>query len=262
MKSLIALGAGPKHDAMAQLLKTKAMKPARLAETSLYAPVKAFLEGQGYTVKGEVGRCDVVARRGDEPIVIVELKTTLNLELLLQGVERLSLADTVYLAVPSPRGTSPLFDRRLHKLLRRLGLGLLLVHPPDGRGQVVEAILDPLPYLPRRNKRRAGRLLGEFARRSGDPNAGGSTGRVKLVTAYRQEALRLASVLQARGPQKPATLRISAEAPNAGRILLEDVYGWFERVERGIYTLTPAGAQALTVYVGRFAAPACLVADG
>ena len=37
----------------------------------------------------------------------------------------------------------------------------------------------------------------------------------------------------ARGPQKPALLRVDAEAPNAGRILLEDVYGWFERVERG-----------------------------
>jgi hypothetical protein len=133
--------------------------------------------------------------------------------------------------------------------------------PPAKRGQVVEAVLDPLPYAPRRNKRRIGRLLGEFARRSGDPNAGGSTGRVKLVTAYRQEALRLASVLQARGAQKPAVLRADAEAPNAGRILRDDVYGWFERVERGIYALTPAGVQALTAYVGRFAAPACLTTD-
>lgn len=240
--------------------KASPAKTARPVETSLYAPVKAFLEGQGYTVKGEVGRCDVVARRGDEPPVIVELKTTLNLELLLQGVERLALAEAVYLAVPSPPATSPVFDRRLHKLLRRLGLGLLLVHPPTARGRLVEAILDPLPYAPRRNTRRIGRLLGEFARRVGDPNAGGSTGRVKLVTAYRQEALRMASVLQARGAQKPAALRADAEAPRAGRILLDDVYGWFARVERGLYTLTPAGAQALSAYMGRFAAPACLVA--
>lgn len=245
---------------MARKLKArvKTAKRERLVETSLYAPVKAFLEGQGYTVKGEIGRCDVVARRGDEPPVIVELKTGVNLELLMQGVQRLSLTDTVYLAVPSPRGGSPVFDRRLHKVLRRLGLGLLLVHPATPRGQTVEAILDPLPYRPRRNKRRAGRLLGEFARRTGDPNSGGSTTRVKLVTAYRQEALRVASVLRARGPLRPAILRIEAEAPNAARILLQDVYGWFERVERGVYALTPAGTQALTVFVGRFAAPACL----
>jgi hypothetical protein len=29
-------------------------------ETDLYAPVKAFLEGQGYTVKGELQHCDLV----------------------------------------------------------------------------------------------------------------------------------------------------------------------------------------------------------
>lgn len=222
-------------------------------ETALYPPVKAFLEAQGYTVKGEIGRCDVVARRGDEPAVVVELKTSLTLELLLQGVERLSLADAVYLAVPAPRAASPVFDRRMHKLLRRLGLGLLLVH-----ARTVEAVLDPAPYQPRKNKRRAARMLGEFARRVGDPNQGGSSHRVKLVTAYRQEALRVASILAARGPQKPAALRLDAEAPHAGRILLDDVYGWFERVERGIYALTPSGATALQTYLGRFAAPVCL----
>lgn len=236
----------------------KAKATARPVETSLYAPVKAFLEGQGYTVKGEVGRCDVVAKRGDEPPVIVELKTAFNLDLLLQGVERLTLSDAVYLAVPSPRTDSPVFDRRARKLLRRLGLGLLLVHPPSGKGQVVEAILDPLPYKPQTNKRRVGRLLGEFARRVGDPNPGGSTTRVKLVTAYRQEALRMACVLQARGPQRPAVLRVDAEAPKAGAILRDDHYGWFERVERGVYALTPVGLAALETFRGRFAAPSCL----
>ncbi|MBM3539776.1 MAG: hypothetical protein FJX55_18355 [Alphaproteobacteria bacterium] len=237
--------------------KSKAKPAGRRAETSLYAPVKAFLEGQGYTVKGEIGSCDVVARRRDETPVIVELKTGLTLELLLQGVQRLSLADTVYLAVPAPRGTSPVFDRRMHKLLRRVGLGLLLVHEAGARGRTVEVALDPLPYTPRINKRKAGRLLGEFARRAGDPNPGGTT-RVKLVTAYRQEALRLASVLAAKGPQSPAALKVEAEAPKAGAILRDDHYGWFERVERGIYALTPAGLAALNSFVGRFAPPASL----
>ena len=237
--------------------KSKAKPAGRRAETSLYAPVKAFLEGQGYTVQGEIGSCDVVARRRDETPVIVELKTGLTLELLLQGVQRLSLADTVYLAVPAPRGTSPVFDRRMHKLLRRVGLGLLLVHEAGARGRTVEVALDPLPYTPRINKRKAGRLLGEFARRAGDPNPGGTT-RVKLVTAYRQEALRLASVLAAKGPQSPAALKVEAEAPKAGAILRDDHYGWFERVERGIYALTPAGLAALNSFVGRFAPPASL----
>src|SRR6185369_7638630 len=162
----------------------------RVVETDLYIPVKAFLEKQGYTVKAEIGRCDVVARRGDEPPIVVELKNVLNLSLLLQGVDRLSVSDTVYLAVPN--AGAALADRRVHKLLRRLGLGLLVVYQPNRRGQLVEALLDPLPYAPRKNKRRTGRLLAEFVRRAGDPNTGGSSiGRIKLVTAYRQEALRM-----------------------------------------------------------------------
>ncbi len=237
---------------MSRSTKTRTRKTTRRAETSLYAPVKAFLLGQGYEVKGEIDHCDVMGRRGEEPPVIVELKTAPHLELLLQGVERLAVSETVYIAVPAPTGASPISDRRFRKLLRRIGLGLLLVH--GGRRPTVEVVLDPLPYRPRPNRRRAGRLLGEFARRVGDPNTGGSS-RVKLVTAYRQQALRVASVLAARGPSKVATVCVDAEAPKAARILLDDVYGWFERVERGTYALTPSGAAALETFRGRFAPP-------
>ena len=54
-------------------------------ETDLYPPVKAYLEGQGYAVKGEVQGCDVVALRGAEPPVIVELKQRFSLDLVLQA---------------------------------------------------------------------------------------------------------------------------------------------------------------------------------
>ncbi len=244
---------------MARRKQKPRVKPARLAETCLYAPIKAFLEGQGYLVKGEVDHCDVVARRDGEPPVIVELKMTLNLELVLQGIERLALSDVVYVAVPAPRD-GPLFDRRFRKLLRRVGLGLLLVHGAGGAAANVEAVLDPLPYRPRADKRKLGRLLGEFERRAGDPNLGGTAHRVKIVTAYRQEALRIASVLAALGRQRPALLRASAEAPKAGRILMDNVYGWFERVEHGIYALTPAGEKALQAFAGRFAVPKSVAA--
>ncbi len=59
-------------------------------ETALYLPVKRFLENLGFTVKGEVGGCDLVAlSAGDPPIVVIgELKLTFNLELVLQAVDR------------------------------------------------------------------------------------------------------------------------------------------------------------------------------
>jgi hypothetical protein len=221
------------------------------AERALYAPVKAFLEKQGYAVKAEVRGCDVVARRGDGPAVIVELKRRFSLDLVLQGVDRRALSDAVYLAVDGATARGRRRDRpdgrAVRKLCRMLGLGLLLVFPGRRRGAGVEVVLDPLPYRPRIDRRRAGLLLGEYARRVGDPNTGGVT-RVKLVTAYRQEALRCAQVLARDGCCSPRSLRAAARAPSAGRILRDDVYGWFQRVARGVYALSPNGAKALETY--------------
>jgi hypothetical protein len=206
-------------------------------ESDLYAPVKALLEGQGYVVKGEVRGCDVVAVRGDEPPVIVELKRVFGLSLVLQGVDRLALSDRVYLAV----GQWPKQMKNVKKLCRRLGLGLLVV-----ARERADVVLDPLPYKPRSNKRKTGRLLGEHRRRVGDPNLGGSAMRAPLMTAYRQEALRCAAALLATdGPMKLAAVRAAADAPRAASILRDDFYGWFERVERGVYALTPAGRVGL-----------------
>ena len=73
-----------------------------ITEAALYPPVKSFLEGQGYVVRGEVRGCDLVARRGNEEPVIVELKLRFTLSLLLQGIDRLALSPRVYLAVPRP----------------------------------------------------------------------------------------------------------------------------------------------------------------
>ena len=81
----------------------------------------------------------------------------------------------------------------------------------------------------------------------GDPNLGGQT-RVKRVTAYRQDALRCAGYLRTHGISKAAAVALGAEVPAAARLMRADHYGWFERVERGVYTLTPKGQAALDEY--------------
>ncbi|MGL4811915.1 MAG: DUF2161 domain-containing phosphodiesterase [Beijerinckiaceae bacterium] len=212
-----------------------------MAETDLYPPIKRFLEAQGYAVKGEVGRCDVVAVRGDEAPVIVELKAAFSLKLLLQGIDRQAMSDAVYLAIPAPAYKA---GKDIHALCKRLGLGLVTVH----RG-AAQAELDPAPYQPRKNKRRTALLLKEFAHRHGDPNCGGST-RQPLVTAYRQDALRCARLLASDGAAKVADIRIRTQVPRAAAILQNDVYGWFFRAERGVYGLTDKGKAALTTYGG------------
>lgn len=225
---------------------------ARPREADLAAPVKAHLERQGYTVKAEIGDCDLLAVRGEEPPVVVELKTAFSLALVLQGVARQALFDDVYLAVavPPKKGWGPRYQQII-RLCRRLGLGLLAV-----KGDVVEAHLDPGPYRPRKSAPRAGRLIREFERRVGDPNIAGTTG-VTRMTAYRQDALRCAAHLGAAGEAAPAAIAKARGVARAGVILRDDHYGWFERRRRGIYALTLRGAAALSAHdreVGRLAA--------
>ncbi len=73
-------------------------------ETELYPPVKAFLEAAGYDVKAEIGPADVMAVKPGEEPVIVELKIAFSLALFHQGVARLAVSDSVYLAVPRGQG--------------------------------------------------------------------------------------------------------------------------------------------------------------
>ena len=214
-----------------------------MAESDLYAPIKKFLERQGYEVKGEVEECDIVAVRGDEPPVVVELKLQLNLSLVLQAVDRLGASDCVYVAFRVGKKHSASWRSRgkqVKSLLRRLGLGLLTV---TARGKV-EAVLDPGPYKPRLVKQRRARLLKEFAERVGDPIAGGSANQ-KRMTAYRQDALRCAVALQRDGVTKVSVLAERTGVERAGPILRDNHYGWFERVEKGHYQLTPNGARGL-----------------
>ncbi|OKQ00249.1 DUF2161 family putative PD-(D/E)XK-type phosphodiesterase [Paenibacillus sp. P46E] len=258
-------------------------------ETELYAPLKSFFEKQGYAIKGEVRTCDLVGLREDEELpLIVEMKKSFNLALLLQGVERLRLSPHVYLAVERVRDKKGAVNQRwgeLTGLCRRLGLGLITVVFYKTKAPLVEVLAEPgdAPPQVRSGARRRERLLYEFRERSGDYNTGGST-RVKLVTAYREKALRVALALQAAEAEAahaaglaelrraarsgapeadpaathsrveaplgvtPAELRKRSGVPGAAAFLQKNYYGWFFRVGRGRYTLTAAGTAALLEY--------------
>ena len=209
-------------------------------ETALYLPVKRFLEKLGFAVKGEIGGCDLVALSKDDPpiVVIGELKLSFNLELVLQAVDRAAAGDEIWLAAKmSARGKGRESDARYRNLCRRLGFGMLGV---TGNGQV-EILVKPPTAAPRRDPKKRSRLVAEHQRRVGDPAIGGST-RTPVMTAYRQQALACASALSG-GPRPVRDLR--KQVPEAGKILLNNVYGWFRRTERGVYALTEAGRAAL-----------------
>ena len=215
-------------------------------ETDLYPPIKAFLEGQGYTVKAEVGAADLVALRGAEEPVIVELKTRFSLALFHQGVERLALSDLVYLAVP--RGAGRGFAKALTAntaLCRRLGLGLLTVRLSDG---FVEAHCDPGPYRPRIAKAETPAAVARILAPGGRPQyrwrgAGRAwsppTGRTRCAAPR---------IWPKHGPSRGRDVKDATGVDRATEIMRADHYGWFERVGLGTYALTPKGREGLAAY--------------
>ncbi|SRR6056297_69991 len=220
-------------------------------ESELYGPVKSLLEGQGYEVKGEVGAADLVAVRGSEPPLIVELKLRITLALYHQANARLAVTETVYIAVPRPEGRAA---RRMLKenkaLCRRLGLGFITVRE-DG---MVEVHCDPAPPVRQRGKAKADKLLRAFARLRGDPNEGGAT-RHGLVTGYRQDALACAAHLAEQGPTRGRDVAAATGVVAATRIMRDNHYGWFERVGVGVYALTKEGQAGLTHWACSWEAP-------
>lgn len=221
---------------------------AQIAETDLYPPVKDFLERLGYVVKAEVGDVDVMAVRGDEPPVVVELKTGFSLTLLHQACARLAVTDSVYVCVPkrSGRASHKALRSNIH-LCRRLGLGVMTVRPRDG---LVEVFCDPSEFRPRKNRAQKSKLLAEFAKLQGDPNIGGTRGRT--MTAYRQDAQSVAKFLRDFGASKGAVVAKATMVKNATRILSDNHYGWFYRVSTGIYDLTDEGRAAVGSFVENF----------
>lgn len=212
-------------------------------ETRFYQPLKNYFSHFGFEVKGEVQNCDLVALR-EEQLVVVEFKNRLSLKLLLQAVDRLALTDWVYIAVPVPKRRNRQW-RQVKRLCGLLALGLITVDFSSSPPLVVLE-RDAAPGAIPRSRKRQRSLLDEFFARQGDPNQGGSVGRRKLLTAYRQCALAVARLLLD-GPQPLSALKMQAGKRVPG-ILQKNHYGWFRRIERGVYELTDLGRQAVEKY--------------
>lgn len=212
-------------------------------ESDLAPPVRDYLIAQGYTVRSEVKNCDITAIQGDD-LIVVELKRGFTIDLLIQAVERQRIADSVYVAIPSGGETRDRYSKRwkgMERLLKRLSLGLILVSFPLDKDAppTVEVLFHPIDAgKPRQRTKQRRAVLREIAGRSADYNVGGSTGRA-ILTAYREQAIYIALCLETFGSQTPTALRNRGASPRTQAILHRNVYGWFERLERGVYALRP-----------------------
>ncbi len=211
-------------------------------ETDLFEPVAGYFQRQGYTVGAEVCHCDLVAVKDDQ-LAIIELKLSLNLTLISQAVKRQRMTPQVYVAIPRPKRYTRAFRSSLN-VLKRLGIGLFTIHTsPLGQAATLE-------FKPNHDgkisKARQAALLREFSGRSIQPNIGGSVNR-PVYTVYKETALTIATILAERGEQSVRDIRPIA-GDKTQPILAKNHYGWFQRVHKGVYSLTDKGREALEEY--------------
>ncbi len=225
----------------------------RLLEQDLYGPVRDYLAGLGYEVKGEVKGCDITAMRDGE-LIVVELKRGFTLELIYQALDRQRVADGVYVAVPLPkRGYMAPHVREMQALCRRLELGLIFVgFTLNGVPQIDVAVHPKEASAPRRDKKRRLAVIREHESRTGSANTGGVT-RKKILTAYKEQALRTARILQKIGPARAEDVKRLGGPDNAGIILGRNALGWFDREpvsdgRRYLYRVNEKGLEALALY--------------
>jgi len=232
------------HGCPSSLIFVPAPMHRAMSETDLAGPLYDFLSEAGYVVRSEVKDCDIAAVKGKD-LLIIELKKTLNLALVVQGVRRQRLTDSVYLAIPRPSNKWKWWreSRGAQHLLRRLELGLILVSLERGKPPV-EVVFHPLPFAKRKRSAPRRAVLEEIAHRTADYNRAGSA-RTKLATAYRENAIHIACCLLVTGRTSPAALRAMGTGPKTLSILRFNAYGWFERVDRGVYGLAAHAAADL-----------------
>ncbi|QQZ07793.1 DUF2161 domain-containing phosphodiesterase [Heyndrickxia vini] len=218
-------------------------KKDKIYEVDLYKPIHKHFTNQGYEVKSEVNDCDVTAVKGDE-LIIIELKVRLNVDLLIQATKRQKLADQVYIAIPKP--SYSLFSKKwkdICHLIKRLELGLILVTFLKSTTKM-DIVLSPAPFDRKKsmqqNKKKRKKLLSEIEGRHGDHNIGGSN-QAKIMTAYKETSIHIAYLIEQFGPLSPKALRQMGTGEKTQSILFNNYYGWFERIQKGIYGITEKG---------------------
>jgi len=215
-----------------------------MKEKEMYPIIKNHLESMGFEVKAEINDIDIMAVK-DNRSLLIEMKQSFSLSLIYQGIERQKLSDNVYLAILKP--TDKVLNSRNFKekktITKRLGLGLIMV---DVKLKQLTFLIDPaLPKKLKDHKKRKA-LNKEFLLRETALNEGGIT-RTKIITAYRELALKILDFLKDE-PQQLKDIVRHTDQVKATRVLIDNHYGWFKRVSRGTYTISAEGKQALTTY--------------
>lgn len=219
----------------------------KIKESDLYLPIKAFFIGNGYSVNGEVSNVDIVISKDDD-LIAIEMKTSFNLKLLHQAVDRQKIFDSVYVAIPKPKQSfkNRRYNEIIH-LLKRLEVGLITVTFLKS-GPIVKVEHHPIEFMKKRNNKKRNSIINEINNRSGVIDNIGGTTRTKNMTAYKERSLYLACLLGHFGESSPKFLKTFGADTSSSNIMNSNFYGWFERIDRGVYRLSSGGYAAIQEY--------------
>ena len=218
------------------------MTKVTIKETDLFAPLQTLFTQAGYQVNAEVASFDVVLSK-DKELIIIECKLSFNMTLLYQAMGAQAVADFVYVAIPVPPANK---QHKIAQIAKNMGLGLVLV-TPNGRATIAVAPSDVLAYQAHRNKVKADRVKKEITGRRFDNNVGGST-KTKILTAYKEASVQIAVMLEDKPDGTTAKYLIATYGcpKNTNPLMHRNALGWFERLGKGVYKLSPRGHLALT----------------
>lgn len=217
-------------------------------EKDLFEPIKEYFSALGYSCDGEVNDIDLYMQKDGEDIA-VELKQTLDFKAVRQAALRQKIVDTVYIGTFMPKNLHSRENKEKIYLLKRLGIGLIVVSKRTGAVQTVsEPVVSELSSFKVRNKKKKAALEKEFEKRKVRSNVGGVTG-TKLMTGYREDALLvLDSLKELGGEASPKAIKAICKVEKTSNILRDNHYGWFVHVDKGLYALSDKGCEALKEY--------------
>ncbi len=214
-------------------------------EQDLYGPIKVFFEEKGYLCDGEVDDMDMYMEKDGESLA-VELKVSLDFKAVQQAALRQKITDFVYIGIFKPKNMgSGSFKDKLY-LLKRLGIGLIVVSKRSGTVEIVsEPVVSELENFKKRNKNKKAHASKEFNKRLTKNNVGGVRG-TKIISSYREEALLVLDALtELGGEASTRDVKKLSKVDRATAIMYDNHYGWFENVKKGSYRVTDRGYDAL-----------------
>ncbi len=213
------------------------------SESDLYEPVKKLFIEMGFDVRSEVKDCDIVAVK-QENTIVAELKKSFNITLVYQLLQRQTFCKNVYAVIPRPKkGAKDKNWKNMLKLCKRLDFGVITV-AIDSPTKLAQIICSPEGITKITNYKQKKSVEKEMVLRSEDFNKGGINCK-KIVTVYREKAIKLLCVLKKEKTLTSAKLKELGYDKSEYSVLYNNFYKWFTKIEKGVYCISEEGEKAL-----------------